>query len=126
MGDKRKYPRFDVVAKIRFKKSTKDSLGEDGIAKNISAEGFCFSSNQKFNPGEILDIEIVERGLEASPLHVNAKVVWSYKSQDKDEKGKEVYDTGLSVVGVRQTDEARFAMLYCERLLAEVKGYLRI
>ena len=126
MGDKRKYPRFDVVAKIRFKKTTKDSFNEDGVAKNISAEGFCFSSKERFEKGDVIDVEIVERGLESSPLQVNAEVMWSYKSQGKDASGKEMYDTGLKVIGIRQTDEARFAMLYCERLLAEVKGYLRI
>jgi len=124
--DKRKYPRFDVSAKIRFKQAIEKSFGAEGEAKNISAEGFCFISKDKLSPKTVLDVEIVEKGLESSPLHVRAEVVWCYKSKDKDSSGRELYDTGLRVLDVRQNDEARFAMLYCERLLAEVKSYLRI
>jgi len=124
--DRRKYPRFDICAKIRFKQAEEKSFSSNGSAKNISAEGFCFTCSEKLAPKTILDVEIVEKGLESSPLKVRAEVVWCYKSGRQDSQGAELYDVGLKVLDVRSSDEARFTILYCDRMLAEIKSYLRI
>ena len=53
MENKRRYPRFDMAAKISYKKLVEVNNLQDGYVKNVSAEGFCFSSKQRLKPGEI-------------------------------------------------------------------------
>ena len=127
MEDQRKYPRFDVVATIRVKKLDDGREIKDTFVKNISAEGFCFSSKERFKPGEAIEIEIVEKKTEVAPIRTKGEVVWSSENKDPEEaKSKGTFLTGVRVLGVRKTDEARFAMLYCERMLAELKSFLHM
>jgi hypothetical protein len=125
MNDKRKYPRFDTAAKINFKKLTEVNNLQEGYIKNVSAEGFCFSSIEKLKSGDILEISITEKAIEEVPICIQGQVAWS----DKDPQPKYIGDyylTGVKVLGVRKADEARFVMLYCERMLAELKSYLHL
>jgi hypothetical protein len=127
MKEKRKYPRFDVVAKLKIKKSSGDTSQEEAFVKNISAEGFCFYSKDELKTGEQLEIDITELQIDEAPICVKGEVVWSYKNPDlEDTQYKDYFLNGVRVLGVRKTDEARFAMLYCERMLAELKSFLRL
>lgn len=126
MENKRKYPRFDVTAKIQFRKIKDTAELKEAFVKNISAEGFCFCSSENFNPGDILEVNIIEQKTE-EPIYIKGEVAWSEKiSGGKDEKNKDMFLTGVKVLGIRNTDEARFAMLYCERVLAELKSFLHL
>jgi len=127
MQDKRKYPRFDVAAKISFEKvrTIGDDTGtKEAFVKNISAEGFCFSSKEELKSGDILEVQIAEKDIEGSPICIKGQVVWSDK--DSEAKDCQPFLTGVKVLGVRKTDEARFIMLYCERMLIELKSFLRM
>ena len=129
MQDKRKYPRFDVAAKISFKKAdaTEDIGKKEAFVKNVSAEGFCFSSKEHLKPGEILEVEIAEKNLDEAPICIKGQVVWSDKDPDsKDNRHKDYFLIGVKVLGIRKADEARFVMLYCERMLVELKSFLRM
>ncbi|MFC1709290.1 PilZ domain-containing protein [Candidatus Omnitrophota bacterium] len=127
MKDKRKYPRFDIVAKIRTKQLDGDGQEKEAFVKNISAEGFCFSSNDKYDQGQIIEIEIIEQKADELPIRAKAEVVWSSKNDNSgDSAHKGIFLTGVRVLGIRKTDEARFAMLYCERMLTELKNFLRM
>ncbi|MBL7130319.1 MAG: PilZ domain-containing protein [Candidatus Omnitrophica bacterium] len=127
MQEKRKYPRFDVVAKIRVKKVEGKGSFKEAFVKNISAEGFCFYSKEQFNPGGILEIDIIEKKMEEAPICIKGEVVWCDKNAESgDSQHKDSFLTGVKVLGVRKTDEARFAMLYCERMLVELKSFLRM
>ncbi len=127
MQERRKYPRFDIVAKIHFKKLKDDSNTHEAFVKDISAEGFCFSSSEELSVGENLEVEIVEQNSDNEPIIIKGQVMWCYKPSDaKEEKDKNAFIAGVKVLGIRSTDEARFAMLYCERMLAELKSFLRM
>jgi hypothetical protein len=127
MPEKRKYPRFDVAAKIKFKKAESADGQQEAFVKNVSAEGFCFYSQEAVKPGEVLEIEIVEEKIQEAPIRIKGQVVWSYiNSQANGNQNKDLYLTGVQVIGIRRTDEARFAMLYCERMLAELKSFLHL
>ena len=124
--ENRKYPRFDIAAKIQFKKVKDNSEPKDAFVKNISAEGVCFCSNENFNPGDILEVNIIEQKTE-EPIYIRGQVAWSEKmTGQKDEKNRDMFLTGVKVLGIRDTDEARFAMLYSERMLAELKSFLHL
>ena len=127
MEEKRKYPRFDVVAKIRFRK-VQDAINlKPAFVKDISAEGFCFCSKEQLQPGEILEVEIIEKSFEEAPIYIKGQVVWSNRDpESKEGKDKNLFLTGVKVLGVRKADEARFVMLYCERMLIELKSFLRM
>ena len=127
MEEKRKYPRFDVVAKIRFKKAQDATNLKPAFVKDISAEGFCFCSKEQLQPGEILEIEIIEKSFKEAPIYIKGQVAWSNRdSGSKKGRNKGLFLTGVKVLGVRKADEARFIMLYCERMLAELKSFLRM
>ncbi len=127
MQEKRKYPRFDVVSKIQFKKVEGPSDPKDALVKDISAEGFCFCSNEQLKTGENLEVEITEPAMKDVPIYIRGEVVWSEKApESKDGENKGICLTGVKVLGIRKTDEARFAMLYCERLIAELKNFLHM
>jgi hypothetical protein len=125
MENKRRYPRFDMAAKISYKKLVEVNNLQDGYVKNVSAEGFCFSSKQRLKPGDILEITITEKSIEEAPICIQGQVAWS----DRDPNPKYMGDyflTGIKVLGVRKADEARFVMLYCERMLNELKSFLHL
>lgn len=125
MDNKRKYPRFDVEAKVHFKKLTDTGSLQAGYVKDVSAEGFCFSSKEKLRPGDIVEVSITEKAIEEAPIFIQGQVAWC----EKDPQPKYIGDyflTGVKVLGVRKADEARFVMLYCERMLAELKSYLHL
>lgn len=126
--EQRKYPRFDVVAKIRAKKSAgKQGVTNEAFVKNVSAEGFCFSSNEEFTQGEIIEVEISEDKVQDEPIHAKGEVVWCRKNQEAEaDPSRHAFLTGVKVLGIYKSDEARFAMLYCERMLAELKNFLRM
>ncbi len=127
MQEKRKYPRFDVAAKISIKKLKDQDTSQEAFVKNISAEGFCFYSKKQFSPGDTIEIDITEWQVEESPICIKGEVIWSDKNQSsEDDPHKDAFLTGVKVLGIRKTDEARFAMLYCERMLAELKSFLRL
>lgn len=126
MEEKRKYPRFDVEAKVQFKKVKDSHKLTNGFVKDISAEGFCFGCDDKLMPGEVLDIQIIERHLPEIPLCVKGRVVWTRKlPAPENSQGKDVFLTGVKIIGIRDSDEARFAMIYCERVLAELSKYYK-
>ncbi|MFH1778109.1 MAG: PilZ domain-containing protein [Candidatus Omnitrophota bacterium] len=127
MDEKRKYPRFDIEAKIQVKKHQKSDKAKDAFVKNISAEGFCFYSKEPFSPGDVVEINIAETQRGEGQICVKGKVAWSCKNTaTKDDQQKDSFFTGIKILGIRKSDEARFAMLYCERMLSELKNYLRM
>jgi hypothetical protein len=125
MDDKRKYPRFDTAAKIHYKKLTEINNLQEGFVKNVSAEGFCFSSKQKLKTGDILELAITEKEIHEAPICIQGQVAWSSKDPNPKYLG-DYFLTGIKVLGVRKADEARFVMLYCERMLAELKSFLHL
>ena len=127
MKEQRKYPRFDVVANIMVNKLEGANQAQEAFVKNISAEGFCFASDEKFKSGDIIQVEITEESRGQDPISTKGEVVWCRQKTDSDgDPQKGAFLTGVKVLGIRQSDEARFAMLYCERMLAELKSFLRM
>lgn len=127
MKEQRKYPRFDVVANIKVRKLDGKDQVDDAFVKNISAEGFCFFSKEQYKLRDTIEIEITEKITEELPIRVKGEVVWSNKNSNSSVSlARGAFLTGIRVLGIRKTDEARFAMLYCERMLAELKGFLRM
>ena len=125
MEEKRKYPRFDIETRVQIKKTQSSDKSKDAFVKNISAEGFCFYSKELYNPGDVVEIDIEEKKTEGSSICVKGKVVWSCKNTN-DTQQKDSFLTGVKILGIRNTDEARFTMLYCERMLIELKNFLRM
>ena len=126
MQDKRKSPRFDVAAKISFKKANAtEGMGDkEAFVKNMSAEGFCFSTEEELKAGDILEVQITEKDMQDAPICIKGQVAWSNK--DSGPKSSQRFLTGVKTLGIRKTDEARFVMLYCERMLADLKSFLRM
>lgn len=124
MEEKRKYPRFDLEARIKFQKVRDIKSLQVGHLKDISAEGFCFGCDEKLSLGDILEIEVFVQRDPNTPLSVKGKVVWikeNPKQQGDSSQPKHIM--GVQVMGIRDTDEARFAMYYCERVIDELKRY---
>lgn len=116
MKERRRYPRMDLDAKIAYRLSDSPE-GKKAVSQNISAEGFCFSSDEKLSIGTVLEIELQNRHNER-PIRIRAKVVWSEKV-----KGENSYSTGVKVLDVNKIDEGRFLTLYCSRLIDRLDDF---
>lgn len=127
MEEKRKYPRFDLEAKIKFQKVKDAESLTEGYLKDISAEGFCFGCNEKLPLGDVLEIDVYERRDPDTPLSVKGKVVWTKENPEQPQDASQPkYLMGIQIMGIRDTDEARFTMYYCERVIAELKNYYHL
>lgn len=127
MEEKRKYPRFDINAKIKFQKIKGAVNLKEGNLKDISAEGFCFGCDEALSLGDILEIEVFERNDPNNPLFVKGEVVWTKDNpKSHNDQAAARFLMGIKILGVRETDEARFTMYYCERVIDELRRYYHL
>ena len=127
MEEKRKYPRFDMEAKVQFQKVKDVENLKEGLVKDISAEGFCFGCDERLAIGDVLKLEVLEKRMPDMPLYVRCEVVWTKDNPElKDNQDVPKYLTGVKILGIRDTDEARFTMFYCERVISELKRYYHL
>ena len=111
-NEKRKYERYDTEVKIHFyvpynlqtkinfevkdpplKESAKKKY--EGVSKNISAGGLCFTSDQKLEQGNVLFLEIYLPQTKV-PITMEGQVRWCAPSVPKSSgHHHQMYDTGI-------------------------------
>lgn len=130
MENKRKYDRYDTEARIFFDigydlktkvvfeivdqdKLLKEHKKHSGVSYNISAQGLCFSSNQKLNLGDMLYLEVYIPNAK-NPIFMDGEVRWSKKvSQESDSEN--VFYTGVAIStvdGTSVTDSIHYDLEY--------------
>ena len=94
---------FDMRTKVKYrlldKKSHKPLDGNHlALSRNISAEGLCFSSNEKLKKGSDLYMEVYVPKRK-QPIYMTGEVEWSRAARDP-EKSKYKFDTGVKLLTV--------------------------
>ncbi len=82
-SEKREYFRMNTNSPITIKPDGSDDIYE-GICVNLSANGMLFTTNQRFDPGTIIQINITPAKAVVEPLDAVVEVV---RSQVDSEKG---------------------------------------
>jgi hypothetical protein len=82
-SEKREYFRMNTNSSITLQPDGSDEVYE-GICVNLSATGVLFTSNQRFDPGTIIRINITPAKAVVAPLDAVVEVI---RSQMDSEKG---------------------------------------
>ncbi len=80
-GERRKYPRKDVITKLSYRVVTPP--GGEGLTYNISEGGLCIVLDKEIPIGSILELRFELPGEKSGPIDTYARVIW----QKKTEKG---------------------------------------
>ena len=120
--EKRKYERFDTEVKIHFYvpydlktkvnfeiKQTPPAASKkkyEGVSRNISAGGICFSSSKKLEKGDGLILEVYLPQTQ-KPILMEGKVCWSQASRN-NLPSVEQFDSGvqLTLVNGKSVEES--------------------
>ena len=121
--ERRKYVRIgsDVGIKVEAVEKTDQPLM--GRARNISAEGICFSSDRELNPGDTLRLEFFVPQ-DSKPIRLKGEVVWSSKMEDT--KNPNRFDTGVKLLDISKTDENRFLVYVCDKMVDDLSKHIRL
>ena len=122
--ERRKYPRFELSLKAKYKIVDSGKDFEAGKTRNISAEGLCFESCEELATGTRVNLE-VDLGDEKSPVCFVGEVKWS--SEFKAPKSKERhFINGVRLIELPESDEGRFLKYYCDKMVEKLTTYLKM
>jgi len=123
MIEKRKYPRFQLKVNASYK-----AVGSNEVklskTRNISAEGVCFESHEKFNTGAQVNLK-VDLGDKLSPVNLVGEIRWSEEIKGPNLKEK-MFINGVKLVDMDKSDESRFLKYYCDKMIEKLSGYLKM
>ena len=78
--EKRNFIRMAINHDMTYKLDGSDIL-DQGMCRNLSADGVLFSSNKSINPGTIVDINITPRQSLIMPLDAMIEVIRTTKNE---------------------------------------------
>ncbi len=125
-SEKRKYVRLDVKTRINLRPEGRNGRNEDVIpvkatSENISIDGMRFISDCKLTPGAKMRVEIFLEN-DTDPVHIQGRVVWSDKV--KAGKGaKASYESGMRLLTIDKSDENRFIVYACDKMVESLGGH---
>lgn len=123
MIERRIYPRFQLIVKADYKViSSKDV--KPGRTRNISAEGLCFESRERFNIGARVNLK-VDLGDQASPVSLVGEIRWLQEIKGAGTKEK-IFINGVKLIDIPESDEGRFLKYYCDKMVEKLSGYLKM
>jgi len=128
--EKRKYVRFDLEVRIKFQilgqgkdKTQVPSESVSAIIKNLSIEGVRFISDVRVESGSIIRLEVLLPA-QIQPLHLEGQVKWSQSLKQPD--GKEMFETGVKLFTIEQSDENRFMGYVYDKTIQNMGKYLNL
>ncbi len=124
MSEKRKYPRFDLRVKARYRIMSSKEIFKLGMTRNLSAEGISFDSQEMLDPGTYVELEI-DLEDKKEPIALVGEIRWSSKLK-KPNRSKNQFVNGVKLVEIPKVDETRFLKYYCDRVVEKLSGYLKM
>jgi c-di-GMP-binding flagellar brake protein YcgR len=104
--EKRRHPRVDFFAKVKWKlinDPSVSSLEKADVSRDISGGGMRMMSSQQFIAGDLLDCEIE---LPAKTIiHAKGKVVWVKKMESDAPQNKVSYNIGVEFFEISDDDK---------------------
>ena len=127
--ERRKYVRLDLETEINFQiKPEKESSGQadaksfSAITKNLSAEGICFTSQQRLEPGNILKLEVFLPA-QSQPLRLEGRVAWIQPFKQED---RQMFNVGVKLFTIDRADENRFLGFICGKMTQQISQHLHL
>jgi len=97
--ERRKFPRFNFLVDVSFKKKTSILKEKLSLTKNISGVGVCLISYDELKESDVLDLQIYFPDTK-EPMKVMGRVVWVKEFVIGDPlKGKR-FDVGVEFLGL--------------------------
>lgn len=124
MVDRRKYPRFELKVDAKYSVIPFKEVFKLGSTRNISAEGICFESDEKFNIGTHVNLEVDLKD-EKTPVSLIGEIRWCSEIKIPGQKTKR-YVSGVKLVNIPKSDEGRFLKYYCDRMVEKLADYLKM
>ena len=123
--ERRRYLRLNVATKINFrvKEGAAPLEKSEALSKNISVEGVCFRTAKQLKPGAVIELEIIPPS-EPEPLLLRGEVIWSKPIQAEGPKA--MFDTGVKLAIVKESDENRYLRYVNERMMERLSQYLHL
>ncbi len=123
MEERRKYPRFELNVDARYRVMDSEEIFRLGTARNISAEGICFDSQEELKVGVYVELEVDLEDKEP-PVHIVGEIRWS--SQILSDSKKKTCRNGVKIVNIPVSDENRFLKYYCDKMVEKLSEYLKL
>lgn len=123
MGERRKYPRFELKVNAKHKIMSSSEVFKLGKTRNISAEGICFDSDKELDVGAYVSLE-VDLQDKMQPITLVGEIRWSQPSRERSKKGR--FINGVKLVKIPESDEGRFLKYYCDRMVQKLADYLKM
>lgn len=123
MVERRKYPRFQLKVNASYEAVSYKDI-KLSKTRDISAEGVCFESHEKFNIGTQVNLK-VDLADELSPVNLVGEIRWSEGIKDPNLKEK-MFINGIKLIGIDKLDESRFLKYYCDKMVEKLSGYLKM
>lgn len=113
--DKRRFIRLEIPVEIVFIRKAGNVL-KNAVSKDISSEGLRFSTDERLNPGEELELKLILTSA-ANPVHAAGKVVWvSDASIDRKE-----CEVGIEFVKIEEDNKNTFLKFLCDMVYNQAK-----
>lgn len=110
MDNRRKFLRLEVQDFLEIKPLTELAKFTKGGSVNLSLMGICFSSEIRWEKGQVLLIEyFIPKEMESVRLKV--AIMWSEYISDNDG-----YLNGAAIIDIDQDKETKFVNYYYQRL----------
>lgn len=125
VAEKRRYIRLDVADKIRLIPKPEIGLQPKtaaALSKNISIEGICFKTAAELKSGEGLSIEMY-LSQDPNPVHLRGEVIWC---KPLGHGKRPQYEAGVKLLTIDKTDENRFIIYACDRMVEYLSGQRRV
>ncbi|MDP3919573.1 MAG: PilZ domain-containing protein [Candidatus Omnitrophota bacterium] len=100
--ERRKFKRFDAYMSVKYHVNDNDQIHGISLSKDLSREGIKINSNQSFQNGTMLDLQI-DIPDDPKPIQTSAKVVWSRPSVGTNQG----YDQGVRFLMMDPVDKFR-------------------
>lgn len=106
--ERRQHERFKKELIFSYAVEKKPHLVKNGKAVDVSHGGMKITSGEKFQNGSILNLKITLPGGN-NTIELEAEVVWSQDSDEKDPDGKRLFSSGVRFLYIKEPAGANFA-----------------
>ena len=125
--ERRKFIRFDLDTKVRYRFFDGMSIDESmqAKAKNLSAEGVCIVTQKEIPRNKDIELDVSLPGKKA-PVRIHGKVVWTYKIKGVDKNMPDRFEAGIKLYTIDKADENTLLKYYCERMVDNISQYIHL
>jgi len=108
--DRRRFPRAHYKCLIHIKKSEK-SRPFATHTENLGSGGICVVVEENLGLFQGVSLELDIEDTTGTRVACTGTVVWVIKKREMGEKSKEMYDTGIEFIDIKENDRKRISAI---------------